>query len=233
MLSTKKLLPALLAGVFAVGFASVSNAATVSYDATLAPVPANMFGTSVVPDHFTLGTFTDATGDIVELGLRARYRVRPTQANDGTGLYGPFAAGTQTAAFGSPARADRAEWSYDFYINSAAPFSAYTFNLCIDGPNVALQCANPLNFDNLPDGTLSGESGNSLQLFFAGTPGNIGYDVNANGLYNISLSVTDVGASNPFGTVGITAQVPEPGTLALLGISLAGLAVIRRKKQAA
>ena len=90
---------------------------------------------------------------------------------------------------------------------------------------------NPLTFDNLPptSTTVSGQSGNSLQVLFPGTPGNPGYDINQTGRYDITLSVADVGANNPFGTLAIAAQVPEPGTLALLGIAALAAGLRRRR----
>ena len=223
----RKLLSALVSGAFVVGVAGASQAAVV-YNQTLG-APANIFGNGVTDDNFALGTFGG-----VEVGLRARYRVRPTQPSDSSGLYGPFDRGTQTAAFGSPARSDRAEWSYDFYINTgtAGAISDFDFMLCADtdrSAGVAQDCVNPVTFfgDN---NVVGNELGNSMQLFFAGTPGNAGYDVNAPGLYTFSLSVSDGGIV--LGTTEITAQVvPEPATLAILGLGLAGLGFARRKKQ--
>jgi len=224
----KKLLSALVSGAFVAGAAGVSQAA-VEFNQTLG-APANIFGNGVTDDNFALGTFGG-----VEVGLRARYRVRPTQPSDSNGLYGPFDRGTQTAAFGSPARSDRAEWSYDFYINTgtAGAIADFDFSLCADsdrGAGFTPVCVDPVSFfgDN---NVVGNELGNSMQLFFAGTPGNVGYDVNAPGLYTFSLTVSPDGGA-PLGTTEITAQViPEPGMLALLGLGMAGLGYARRKKQ--
>jgi len=236
MIFRKKLISALIAGAFAAGLTGVSQAAVV-VNQTLgsfgAGTAASLFGNFTTDANFALGTFQDALGADIEVGLRARYRIRPTQASDASGLYGPFATGTQTAAFGSPARADRAEWNYDFYIDTGASVSnTLSFILCADldrGAGFTPDCVNPISFfgDNKTNGT---ELGNSMQLFFGGTPGNTGYDVNARGLYTITLTALEDGQA--LGTTAIVAQVPEPGTLAIVALGLAGLGFVRRKPQA-
>jgi hypothetical protein len=242
MLFRTKLYSALCAATLLAGLAGTTQAAVV-YNSTLgsfdAGGPNSLFGFGTTDTNFALGSFLDSTGATVELGLRARYRVRPSQPSDAGGLYGPFDQGTQTAAFGSPARADRAEWSYDFYINTNnADTSDLSYQLCADldeGAGFTPDCVNPLTAfaDNRVAGT---ELGNSMQLFFAGTPGNAGYDVNAVGLYSFTLTAFEgvPGAGlTTLGTTSIVAQVgeiPEPTSLALMGLGFAALGVARRRK---
>ena len=236
MLFKKKLMSALVAGACVAGFAGVSQAAVV-YNATLgsagAGTPASLFGNFTTDTNFALGTFEDSAGNDIEVGLRARYRIRPDQPSTAGGLYGPFNAGTQTAFGALPARSDRAEWSYDFYIDTNGSTGPLTFSLCADldrSGGFTPDCVDPITFfgDNRTAGT---ELGNSMQLFFAGTPGNATYNVEAQGLYTFTLTALEGGAE--LGTTTIVAQVvPEPGTLAILGLGLAGLGFARRKKQA-
>jgi len=54
--------------------------------------------------------------------------------------------------------------------------------------------------------------------------------VNARGLYTFTLTALKGGQA--LGTTNIVAQVPEPGTLAIVALGLAGLGLAHRKKQA-
>jgi hypothetical protein len=209
-----------LAALTTLSVATGAQAVTM-YDTMVTSANANLFGTGVTYDNFALTMVGD-----VELGLRARYRVRPTQSSDGAGNYGPFDAGTQTAAFGSPARADRAEWSYDFYIRDANAPSGNSYSLCVDG-----DCVNALAFgDN--NGSLTSGLGNSMQLLFTNSPGHTGYDVWAAGMHTLSLTVSDANSAL-LGSTVITASVmavPEPETymLMLAGLGAVGLLARRR-----
>ncbi|MDQ2987630.1 MAG: PEP-CTERM sorting domain-containing protein [Pseudomonadota bacterium] len=176
------------------------------------------------------GNFNISTGNNLELALRAKNRtpVGPVLIDGSSGVYS-VPAGFCTSGCGSP----KAKWNYEFSIHTVdgSSLSNYTFLLGVDhdaSAGTAFTYIDPLTYwsDNAKDGFAGVQ--NSENISFGNTPGGA-INANAAGLYDFILLGY---ASNGqlIGQVDMTVQVPEPGSFALFGLGLAGLAVFLRRK---
>ena len=157
-----------------------------------------------------------AGGATVALGAHA-YKNGAYLPNNGVNTY---YAQSGTYA-GPPAEANRANWSFDF-----------GWNL---GTN-CLNCSVWLGIDNDPTSAVNllwgditvvpqPESWNLEMPFLAG----VNFDPFSPSSTAFSLQVRDATGSVVVGS-DITVNVPEPGSLALVGLALGGLALARRRR---
>jgi hypothetical protein len=176
------------------------------------------------------GNFNISTGNNLELALRAKNRttVGPVLIDGSTGVYS-VPAGFCTSGCGTP----KAKWNYEFSIHTldGSALTNYSFLLGVDHDPTAgtnFSYVNPLTYfgDNATDG-LAG-SQNSENITFGNTPGGA-IDANATGLYDFILLAYN-SRQELIGQVDMTVQVPEPGSFALFGLGLAGLAALGRRK---
>ncbi len=176
------------------------------------------------------GNFNIDRENNLELALRAKNRtsVGPVLIDGSSGVY-TVPAGFCMSGCGSP----KAKWNYEFSIHTldGSSLANYTFQLGVDhdpsaGTNFTY--VNPMTYwiDNATDGAAGIQA--SQNISFGNTPGGF-INANASGLYDFILL-----AYSPAGTLqaqaDMTVQVPEPGSLALFGLGLAGLAAFGRRK---
>lgn len=164
-----------------------------------------------------------ANGVTVALGAHA-YKNGVNLPNDGVST---FYAQPGTYA-GPPAETNRANWSFDFAWNLGTGCSGCSVWLGIDtDPTLGVN----LQFGNLTalgfPGNLPGESWN-LEMGFLTAQYN--FDPFSPSSTAFRLEVRDGNNRDVVGSdITVNVNIPEPGSLALMGLGLAGLTLLRRR----
>lgn len=245
----RKSLPAVAtaAVVASMAFSGTVSAApiTPTFD-SFGELAAATFGGAGIPnDAVAITTFTDS-GNTITLGMTATQRFsNPPLHNNGAGR---FTAGTGSN-FGGMGESlfEGAKWNFNFYIDisGGGTLGDYTVELLFDfdpgvGTDESVLGVLDFNAVTIP-GDLSGlslvEGSQNLLFGFLDVAANgvtppvfPTFDPNATGEYSFALRVSN--SSGLLGESSILVTVPEPGTLAVLGLGLLGLGIARRRKAA-
>ena len=222
----------------AFGFAATASA-TPTFD-TFGPLPQATFGGSGIPnDAVAQSTFED-TG-ILALSSTQRF-FNPPVTNDGAGNY--FAEpGFNDGTPGSFSGTLGALWNFNFFISAPDGQTLenfiftlrYDFDPGLDTPESELGQIDIVFLDE----TVIQGSQNNLFGFLATpaiglTPPDFGpFDPDVPGQYSYILSAFSSPDGPELARVAIdvnVGQLPEPATLALFGLGLAGLAVAQRRR---
>lgn len=213
------------------------------------------FGGSGIPNNAVAITQI-ATGDSnLTLGLTAHGRfLNPAVGNDGAGTF--FAGkGSNFGDPNNPGPSSKlgATWNFGFYVDLQGgtmlgdflDASGSSIHLLYDfkpGAGTDESQLGDIDLGAVVGAAMSSlttlqDSQNLLFGFLAVpgtgiTPPGGSFDPNAAGEYSFSLRLVDA-AGATLGQSAINVDVPEPATLALIGLGLAGLGIVRRRRHTA
>lgn len=223
---------------------------------TFGPLPEATFGGTGIPNNAVAISRFDINGDEATLGLTAtpRFSAGPV-TNDGAGT---FFADPGSAVGGSSAT-NGALWNFSFYVDLGdnANFDdvdvilAYDFNPAagnelLAASGLGVGALDPFVIDPSTTNLLEGSQNLLFSIFqMPSLGGGIDpipgmFDPDVDGDYFISISIIQNSPTNAqpvtLGGVGINVivgdpvDVSEPATLGLLGLSLVGIAAVRRRR---
>jgi hypothetical protein len=165
-------------------------------------------------------------GAFVALGAHG-YKNSASLANDGTST---FQANAGTYA---PDGKNYANWSFDFAYSTGGCTTCNVFLQIDTNPGAGTNFVNLFDLTTLPSYThLAGVDSWNMDFITALT----GYNFNPNAASSTGFRLNLVNNNPAFagvsaGTSEITVNVPEPGTISLAGLALAGMALLRRRRK--
>lgn len=222
---------------------ALAGSITPTYD-TFGELAGATFGGSGIPNDAVAITTIMHGGNTITLGLTAHQRFfNPPLGNDGAGTFSalPGANFGDPSFMTMPSGSLGATWNFAFYVDiDIDTMGSYLVELLYDfdpGANTDETALGTINLGVFSQDALLEDSQNLNFSFLAATiPGFITppmgtFDPFAGGEYSFSLRVSEVDAEM-LGEAAINVNVvSEPGTLAVLGLGLAGLGAIRRRRR--